>query len=277
MSTLPRFRHLHSHSLPSLASPLAPPSPPRLPRIVSSSPPPASPDSEHSHSSKHEREQGHDRPRPPTPHRGYSLAVPSSATPGQLEREKRHADTDPSSASSHAQRGRSASVSEAATHGSDAGGPGDGERGRRLKDVRSRETIRSVRTTDGVSFVEGGSEMRRRGPSPAPTAASASPIDFHDIVQIYQIVAARRANFDLLLWSVPSTSSAAQAFLFQTALAGDSSRTARIVSMALSLLITLLTLQLFTRQLQAEAADHAWLEVLITAAIEKTAFVNCQN
>ena len=30
--------------------------------------------------------------------------------------------------------------------------------------------------------------------------------------------------------------------------------------MALSILITVLTLQLFTRQLQAEAADHAWLE-----------------
>ncbi|GAA5896976.1 hypothetical protein JCM6882_007320 [Rhodosporidiobolus microsporus] len=174
-----------------------------------------------------------------------------------------------------------------------------------LRDVRSRETMRSRRT---------------RGASPAPTAASASPIDFHDSVQIYQIVAGRRANFDLLLWSVPSTSFAAQAFLFQTALAGDSSRTARIVAMALSVLITLLTLQLFTRQLQAEAADHAWLEgetwatyrsvlphrarhfkflasirgftlwsngmliiglvaigVLITAAIDETAFQNCQD
>ncbi|KAL8291763.1 hypothetical protein RQP46_002021 [Phenoliferia psychrophenolica] len=51
-----------------------------------------------------------------------------------------------------------------------------------------------------------------------------------------------------------------QAFLFQTALAGDSAQSARIISMALSILITILTLQLFTRQLQAEAADHAWLE-----------------
>ncbi|KDE04040.1 hypothetical protein MVLG_05479, partial [Microbotryum lychnidis-dioicae p1A1 Lamole] len=123
------------------------------------------------------------------------------------------------------------------------------------------------------------------------SAATASPLDFHDLVQIYEIVASRRAAFDNLLWSVPSTSfagklieqqaldqtkevpeadsssgslvlnsSASSSFLFQIALGGDSSRSARIISMCLSILISFLTLQLFTRQLQAEAADHAWLE-----------------
>ncbi|SCZ92011.1 BZ3500_MvSof-1268-A1-R1_Chr5-3g08281 [Microbotryum saponariae] len=106
------------------------------------------------------------------------------------------------------------------------------------------------------------------------SAATASPLDFHDLVQIYEIVASRRAAFDNLLWSVPSTSFAGKSveqqavdqtetqasFLFQIALGGDSSRSARIISMCLSILISFLTLQLFTRQLQAEAADHAWLE-----------------
>lgn len=91
-------------------------------------------------------------------------------------------------------------------------------------------------------------------------ASHAPPLDFLDAVQIFSIVCERRAVFDTLLWSVPSTSFAAQAFLFQTALAGDSARSARIISMALSILITVLTLQLFTRQLQAEAADHQWLK-----------------
>ncbi|ORY90717.1 hypothetical protein BCR35DRAFT_299281 [Leucosporidium creatinivorum] len=118
---------------------------------------------------------------------------------------------------------------------------------RALRERPSRETMRS----------------RRRVLSPtgtAASAASAAPIDFHDLVQIYQLVAARRSVFDSLLWTVPSTSFAAHSFLFQTALAGDTSQAARIISMALSVLITILTLQLFTRQLQAAAADHAWLE-----------------
>ncbi|KAM0751756.1 hypothetical protein T439DRAFT_218260 [Meredithblackwellia eburnea MCA 4105] len=93
----------------------------------------------------------------------------------------------------------------------------------------------------------------------ASNVSEAPPLNFHDAVQIYQIVSNRRAVFDGLLWSVPSTSFAAQAFLFQTALAGDSAQSARIISMALSFLITILTLQLFTRQLQAEDSDNRWL------------------
>lgn len=51
----------------------------------------------------------------------------------------------------------------------------------------------------------------------------------------------------------------AQSFLFSIALDGETTRMSRIVSMTLSLVITMLTLQLFTRQLQAEGADHDWL------------------
>ncbi|SCV72824.1 BQ2448_4361 [Microbotryum intermedium] len=79
------------------------------------------------------------------------------------------------------------------------------------------------------------------------SAATASPLDFHDLVQIYEIVASRRATFDSLLWSVPSTSFAGklieQEESTRIALAGDSSRSARIISMCLSILISFLTLQ----------------------------------
>ncbi|ORY90745.1 hypothetical protein BCR35DRAFT_328506 [Leucosporidium creatinivorum] len=88
----------------------------------------------------------------------------------------------------------------------------------------------------------------------------AEAFTFHDAVQIYQCVAERRNTFDVLLWMTPATGLTSQAFLFTTALAGDSSRAARLISMALSILITLLTIQLFTRQLQAEDADRRWLE-----------------
>ncbi|GAA5905406.1 hypothetical protein JCM6882_003151 [Rhodosporidiobolus microsporus] len=106
-----------------------------------------------------------------------------------------------------------------------------------------------------------------KAPSRPPSLASARsvasqapPLDFRDLVCIYQAVAERRSTFDQLLWSVPVTSFTAQAFLFTTALAGDSSRAARLLSMALSLLVTVLTLHLFTRQLQASDADHRWLD-----------------
>ncbi|GAA5856406.1 hypothetical protein JCM8547_008729 [Rhodosporidiobolus lusitaniae] len=88
----------------------------------------------------------------------------------------------------------------------------------------------------------------------------APPLDFKDLVVIYSAVAERRGTFDQMLWGVPITSFTAQAFLFTTALAGDSSRAARLLSMSLSLLVTIMTLHLFTRQLQASDADHRWLD-----------------
>ncbi|KAI5481054.1 hypothetical protein MNV49_006240 [Pseudohyphozyma bogoriensis] len=111
------------------------------------------------------------------------------------------------------------------------------------------------RASGSLAHAESGESLAiRRSASPAGSAVSAAsmapPENFHDVAQVYQIVCSRRATFDNLLWSVPSTSFAAQAFLFQTALAGDTAQSARIISMALSILITILTLQLFTRQLQ---------------------------
>ncbi|GAA5863436.1 hypothetical protein JCM1840_007528 [Sporobolomyces johnsonii] len=176
--------------------------------------------------------------RPPTPHRGFSLRVPGAPPAPHLLRRR----------TSSTSRADSEKASNAATRGNSDNDEEAEVESQGLCHMSSRETMRTM------------GSRGRPPPSPALTAASASPIDFHDIVQIYQIVASRRATFDGLLWSVPSTSFAAQAFLFQTALAGNSAQSSRIIAMALSVLITVLTLQLFTRQLQAEAADHAWLE-----------------
>jgi hypothetical protein len=78
--------------------------------------------------------------------------------------------------------------------------------------------------------------------------------------EMYLAIAARRTQFDNLLWQVPVLSLTAQAFLFTVALGADTSRTARIIAAFLSLIVTFLTLQLFTRHRQAEITDAHWLE-----------------
>lgn len=65
--------------------------------------------------------------------------------------------------------------------------------------------------------------------------------------EVYAAVAARRTQFDNMLWQVPVLTVTAQAFLFSIALGADARSTARIIACVLSLLITFLTLHLFTR------------------------------
>ncbi|KAG0144717.1 hypothetical protein CROQUDRAFT_108339 [Cronartium quercuum f. sp. fusiforme G11] len=107
----------------------------------------------------------------------------------------------------------------------------------------------------------GGVPMSINRPgSIAPSIVSRMPpTNFKDISVLYQVVAERRTAFDNLLWQVPATSLTAHAFLFSISLAADTGRFARIASMSLCIVITILTLHLFTRQLQAEDADHRWL------------------
>lgn len=73
-------------------------------------------------------------------------------------------------------------------------------------------------------------------------------------------VAARRAQWDNLVWQVPVLSLTAQAFWFTTALGVGVSRTARVVSALLSLIVTLLSPSLMARHRQAEVADALWLQ-----------------
>jgi hypothetical protein len=78
--------------------------------------------------------------------------------------------------------------------------------------------------------------------------------------ETYAIVAARRTQFDQLVWQVPVLSLTAQAFLFSIALSADASRTARVIASVLSLLMTVLSLHLIAKHRQAEVADSHWLE-----------------
>lgn len=77
---------------------------------------------------------------------------------------------------------------------------------------------------------------------------------------VYQAVVSRRLQWDNLVWQVPLLSLTAQAFLFTIALAGDTSRTARVIAAGLSLIVTFLSITLMARHRQAEIADAHWLE-----------------
>jgi hypothetical protein len=76
---------------------------------------------------------------------------------------------------------------------------------------------------------------------------------------VYQVVAARRLQFDALLWQVPAVSLTAQAFLFTIALGSDSSRSARIVASLLAIVMSVLSIHLMARHRQAEVTDAEWL------------------
>jgi len=76
---------------------------------------------------------------------------------------------------------------------------------------------------------------------------------------VYQAVAARRMQWDALLWQVPSLSLAAQAFLLTIALGPDASRTSRLLASGLGVVAALLSLHLLIRHRQAEVADAHWL------------------
>ena len=76
----------------------------------------------------------------------------------------------------------------------------------------------------------------------------------------YAAVAARRTQFDQLVWQVPVLSLTAQAFLFSIALSPAATTTASAIACVLSFLMTVLSLHLMVKHRQAEIADSQWLE-----------------
>lgn len=78
--------------------------------------------------------------------------------------------------------------------------------------------------------------------------------------QVYEVVAARRLQWDQLVWQVPVLSLTAQAFLFTIALGGGNTCGARVVAALLSLIATFMSIELMSRHRQAEIADAHWLE-----------------
>ncbi len=97
--------------------------------------------------------------------------------------------------------------------------------------------------------------------SSAPLGASnnltmTAPIPDH----IYSAVAARRLQWDNLVWQVPVLSLTAQAFLYTVELGGDTTRTARVIAAVLSITTVFLCTTLMARHRQAELFDAHWLE-----------------
>lgn len=87
----------------------------------------------------------------------------------------------------------------------------------------------------------------------------ADPVDDDLLVQ-YQVVSARRLQWDNLVWQVPILSLTAQAFLFTTALGPQTAPLPRLTSAVLSLVVTVLSITLMARHRQAEETDARWLE-----------------
>lgn len=80
------------------------------------------------------------------------------------------------------------------------------------------------------------------------------------VLAAYAAVAARRAQWDSLVWQVPTLSLTAQAFLLTIALSQGNDAWARIISAILSLTITVMSIMLMARHRQAEIHDAHWLE-----------------
>ncbi len=77
---------------------------------------------------------------------------------------------------------------------------------------------------------------------------------------LYEVVAARRLQWDGLLWQVPALSITGQAFLMTIAFGADTSRTARIIVSSLSILWAYATLHLYANNRRAELVDAHLLE-----------------
>ena len=97
--------------------------------------------------------------------------------------------------------------------------------------------------------------LRENNPVTTSPNLPATPPD----LPVYQAVAARRLQWDALLWQVPSLSLAAQAFLLTIAFGPDTSRTSRLLASGLAVVAALLSLHLLIRHRQAEVTDAHWL------------------
>ena len=99
--------------------------------------------------------------------------------------------------------------------------------------------------------------MEQKESAPASQARQELP---HDVqLAQYQVVAARRQNFDAMVWQVPALGLTAQAFLMTIALGAGSGHLARIAAGLLSALAALMSIQLLLRHRMHEVADNRWL------------------
>lgn len=85
-----------------------------------------------------------------------------------------------------------------------------------------------------------------------------------ELLMIWQGVAAKRSGIDAMMWQTPALGMFAQAFLLTLALESGSSRWARLVAAALSLVLSLMVLQLM-----AKHRRHEMLQSLLLERIEQ--------
>jgi hypothetical protein len=74
-----------------------------------------------------------------------------------------------------------------------------------------------------------------------------------------QAVAARETQVDATMWQVPALSLTGQAFLMTIALQPDASRTARILSASLAVVVSILSMQLMARLRRLNVVYAEWL------------------
>lgn len=83
--------------------------------------------------------------------------------------------------------------------------------------------------------------------------------DVPDGLEQYAIVAARRQQWDILLWQMPTMALTGEAFLLTISLAGSTSETGRILASALALVVAVAALHSLSAHRLSELADAAWL------------------
>lgn len=103
------------------------------------------------------------------------------------------------------------------------------------------------------------SDLTPTPPAHGHEATAGKALSREEMLAQYQVVAARRQNFDSMLWQVPALSLTAQAFLLVIALGSGSGHLARIAAGLLSAVTALMSVQLLLRQRLHEEADARWL------------------
>lgn len=79
---------------------------------------------------------------------------------------------------------------------------------------------------------------------------------------VWQTMAARRSGYDLLMWQTPALGMTAQAFLLTLALGHDSTRWARLISALLSMMLSLMVMQLMAKHRRNEMLESLRLREL---------------
>jgi hypothetical protein len=89
-----------------------------------------------------------------------------------------------------------------------------------------------------------------------------SEIGTTELIAVWQTVAARRQSYDAMMWQTPALGMTAQAFLLSLALGSGTSALSRIISAGLSVLISVMVVQLLAKHRRNEFLDTLALEEL---------------